>query len=80
MASIMWHDTRRYSLTSWGNGTALELMEKASSRTIHFQGDDARALLDGLKVLTEGRPCLTYDDALGCLWYNYASDPLMFGV
>lgn len=79
MKQSIWHDTPRFRLTSWGNGLALELTEKASQRSVFTQGEEAAQFAEELNALASGSPSLSYDDALGVMWQDYALDVWGFG-
>ena len=71
MKSNVIHDTRRFTVTSYGNGTAYVLAHKALEQSILFQGDDADAFITELDALTSRRPVVSYDEALGAMWNDY---------
>lgn len=65
------HDSPRFSLTSWGNGTAYELVNKEAKRSLYFQDDDMLEFQSEYEALTNGAPALDYADALQCIWNDY---------
>lgn len=72
MTRNLLHDTPRFTLVSHGNGLAYVLERKSNGRSVLFQGDDALTFHSQLDALVAGRIDMSYDNALGCLWYDYA--------
>ena len=71
MRSTIIHDLPEFSVTSYGNGLAYEIAEKASGKTLYFQGDDAAQFRDEFDGLTSGTPSLDFSDALRVIWSEY---------
>lgn len=71
MRSNQLFDFPKWLVTSYGNGLAYTLENKAEGRSVLFQGDDADTFRQELDTLTNGRLPLSYDDALGVLWNDY---------
>lgn len=67
----------RFEVTSYGNGTAYAIEERATGRSIYFQGDEAAQFIDELDQASDALG--SYELALARLWSDYASDPLMYG-
>lgn len=65
------HELPGWRVTSWGNGLAYALDNLAEGLGVYFQGDDADGFRNELEGLTEGVPCLSYADALPCIWSDY---------
>lgn len=71
MRSTIIHDLPEWRVTSYGNGLAYEIAEKASGKTLFFQGDDATQFRDEFDGLTSRAPSLDFADALRVIWSEY---------
>lgn len=75
------HNRPDWQVTSYGNGLAYEFANRREGRSVFFQGDDAEAFRASFAALTEGRgPRLSYDDAFGCIWADYAECAEDWGI
>lgn len=72
MRSTIIHDLPEWRVTSYGNGLAYEIAEKASGKTLYFQGDDAAQFRDEFDGLTGRAPSLDFADALRVIWNDYS--------
>lgn len=72
MRSTIIHDLPEFSVTSYGNGLAYEIAEKASGKTLFFQGGDAAQFRDEFDGLTGKMPALDFADALRVIWNDYS--------
>ncbi len=95
MQSTVIHSLPGWQVTSLGNGLAYELLNKRAKQSIFFQGDDAEIFRTSLEDLTslsnrtatvseDGvyiySALLTYSDALGCIWSDYAENAQDWGI
>ena len=75
---VILHDTERFTLKSYGNGSALLLIRKEGGEHFkaggeHFmQDDDADQFRNDLEALEHAWPHATADINLAELWDNYA--------
>lgn len=69
MKISVWHDSASWRVTSYGNGTAFEIINKEAKRSLWFQGDDA---LEFISELETHRQRLSLPDSLLLIWGDYA--------
>ena len=82
MKQVTIHNTPRFECISHGNGLAYTLRHKEDRQEVFFQGGDAEVFRESLEALTSPTfgPQLSYDNALGCIWFDYAESATEWGV
>lgn len=73
MKSVEIHHTARFSVVSFGNGTAYEMKPHDQTDWLLFQGDDAAEFRDRLDSMEAAHPERPTDDILRELWNGYVA-------
>lgn len=62
------YDLPRYCVRSYGNGTAYEMIDKATANSMFFQGDDALKFEREIELAVSADPDKLYDLIFEVIW------------
>jgi hypothetical protein len=71
MKQSIWHSSCRFTVTSYGNGTAFELKHNPSAKSVFFQGDDAIDFAERWDDLERAQPETPTADLVALIWDDY---------